>query len=117
MGRVIMLDGHRFQQNGYQGARPKSNWILPTPLPFNHLVDRGLCSEIQLLSGVCEELMDSVYGSSFCQLQDVQGWLWLFVTGAPCLSCVGAMQQFQLLLPGTQLRVTIGEELQFDALG
>merc|ERR1711920_1089656 len=95
------------------GMRSGPDWISPTSLPFNHLVDRSLCSEYQLLSRVCEELAGAVSGEAW---RATRGWLWLFVTGAPCLSCVGAMRQFQLLLPKVEFAVTIGDEVQCDAL-
>mmetsp|Transcript_22996 Transcript_22996/g.72385 ORF Transcript_22996/g.72385 Transcript_22996/m.72385 type:complete len:113 (-) Transcript_22996:71-409(-) len=104
------LQGSRYQQNGYHGARPLQLWILPTPLPRSALVDRSLCSEGQLLSGLCSELAGPETAEGL--LRGVRGWLRLYVTGAPCLSCVGAMRQFQLLLPGVSLSVCIGEELQ-----
>lgn len=111
------LQGHRFQQNGYHGTRSGPGWLCATPLPINHLVDRSLCSENQLLSGICEELAGArTAGSAVERLRGAQGWLHLFVTGAPCLSCVGAMRQFSLLLPGVEFRVTIGEELRYNAL-
>eukprot|EP00811_Abedinium_folium_P028012 NODE_4302_length_1908_cov_6.608647.p1 GENE.NODE_4302_length_1908_cov_6.608647~~NODE_4302_length_1908_cov_6.608647.p1 ORF type:complete len:300 (-),score=78.50 NODE_4302_length_1908_cov_6.608647:265-1164(-) len=106
------LHGSRFQQNGYQGAaRRGQEWILPTRLPLNCNVDRSLCSEAQLLAGICDDLM-----SPTGMLQSARGYLRLFVTGAPCLSCIGSMRQFQLLLPHVALSVDIGEELHCDAV-
>jgi len=110
------IAGARYQQNGYQGSRLVSDKILPTQLPFNHNVDRSLCSEFQLLTGVCQDLLQSQKGDVVRFLAQVQGWLRLFVTGAPCLSCVGAMRQFQLLLPRVTFEVSIGPELQYAAL-
>mmetsp|Transcript_1828 Transcript_1828/g.4098 ORF Transcript_1828/g.4098 Transcript_1828/m.4098 type:complete len:130 (-) Transcript_1828:85-474(-) len=112
------LRASRYQQNGYQGVRSGAAWIVPTVLPINGNVDRGLCSESQLLAGVCEELSSlGAVGTFACTnsrrlLREARGWLSLFVTGAPCLSCVGAMRQFQLHLPRVALTVSIGRELQ-----
>jgi len=108
--------GHRFQQNGYQGSRKGSVWIVPTSLPFNQNVDRSLCSENQLMSLVLEEVAGTGEAGTQRPLEGVRGWLQLFVTGAPCLSCVGAMVQFQLLLPAVAFAVCIGPELHPDGL-
>jgi len=117
------IRGCRYQQNGYHGTRQTENFIIPTSLPFNHNVDRSLCSENQLLSSVCEDVAGQGARPHSLQreadsvlLAQARGWVRLFVTGAPCLSCVGAMRQFQLLLPNVSLCVSIGEELQHDAL-
>lgn len=110
------LAGSRYQQNGYHGVRQTEERILPTRLPFNSNVDRSLCSENQLLAAICEDLVGSRPVNSKALLAKVTGWLRLFVTGAPCLSCVGAMRQFQLLLPQVTLFVSIGDELQYDAM-
>merc|ERR1711924_309761 len=111
-----ILTSSRYQQNGYQGSRRLFDGITATRLPFNHNVDRSLCSEFQLLVGVCQELLGPELRDDFCFLATVQGWLRLFVTGAPCLSCVGAMRQFQLLLPSVSFTVSIGNELQYNPL-
>lgn len=122
------LRNSRFQQNGYQGMRHGREWIVATTLPFNHNVDRSLCSENQLLSHICEDLARSrlqqlgrLTGQQVVPakplLAGARGWLRLYVTGAPCLSCIGAMRQFQLLAPGVQLSVSFGEELQFEDVG
>lgn len=121
------LRSPRFQQNGYHGMRQGQDWIVATSLPLNSNVDRSLCSEYQLLSQVCEDLAGSrlqLSGPSRQQvapgrqlLAGARGWLRLHVTGAPCLSCIGAMHQFQLLAPGVQLSISIGEELQFEGIG
>lgn len=115
-GKSLPLSGERFQQNGFHGTRQMADRIMPTTLPFNHNVDRSLCSEFQLLAGLCEDFFGPVPGDERACLDGVQGWLHLFVTGAPCLSCVGAMRQFQLLLPLVRLKVSIGAELQYAAL-
>merc|ERR1712046_514785 len=95
---------------------------------FNSNVDRSLCSEHQLLRSIVQDLLDGADssqqghnndGALFRQeevLGSADGWLYLFVTGAPCLSCVGTMRQFQLLLPGVCFRVSIGLELEHEAL-
>jgi len=106
------IQGCMYQQNGFQGVRHAGNFILATALPFNHNVDRSLCSENQLLSRVCGECLNWNKAPQKSLLAQVKGWLKLFVTGAPCLSCVGAIHQFQLLLPKVVLTVAIGPELQ-----
>lgn len=108
------LFGHRFQQNGYHGSRESDEYILPTTLPFNHNVDRGLCSEYQLLARLCSEVIGTA-ANGFVVLANTTGAVQLYVSGAPCLSCIGAMCQFGLLLPRVSFGVSIGEELPFDA--
>eukprot|EP00747_Dinoflagellata_sp_TGD_P091251 gnl/TRDRNA2_/TRDRNA2_164991_c0_seq1.p1 gnl/TRDRNA2_/TRDRNA2_164991_c0~~gnl/TRDRNA2_/TRDRNA2_164991_c0_seq1.p1 ORF type:complete len:298 (-),score=49.22 gnl/TRDRNA2_/TRDRNA2_164991_c0_seq1:40-933(-) len=113
-----VLDGcrGRFQQNGYHGSRHSQQWIVATPLPFNRNVDRSLCSENQLLSALCQELAGEEQGMSTAAFAQTTGFLRLFVTGAPCLSCVGAMWQFRLLAPSVVFEVSIGKELEIDAM-
>ncbi|CAJ1350222.1 unnamed protein product [Effrenium voratum] len=81
------VSGGRFQQNGYQGWRPKEDWIRATTLPCNALVDRSLCSENQLLAKLCEDIAQLCPSQG--QWPDARGDLQLYVTGAPCLSCAG----------------------------
>jgi len=111
----VPLCGHRYQTNGYQGVRQSEERITPTPLPCNRNVDRSLCSEFQLLAAVVDELATGGPDPSHA-LAKTRGNLQLYVTGAPCLSCVGAMHQFRLLLPDVHLEVAVGEELAFDAM-
>mmetsp|Transcript_78300 Transcript_78300/g.122169 ORF Transcript_78300/g.122169 Transcript_78300/m.122169 type:complete len:527 (+) Transcript_78300:356-1936(+) len=75
--------------------------------PISGLVNRHLCSEFQLL----KSLVDIFYqesGSTFdCQ---VTGHVRLFVSTAPCVSCLGALRQFTLMFPQASMEVANGEE-------
>lgn len=102
----------RLQQNGYQGSRPLHPFLIATTLPLNGNVDRGLCSEFQLL----EKCLEDLSAGSTAKLAGATGWLQLFVTGPPCLSCAGAMHQFKLEMPLVLFSVSIGEELQYRGM-
>ncbi|CAE7782305.1 unnamed protein product [Symbiodinium sp. CCMP2456] len=107
----VQVTSLRFQKNGFDGWRPSKEWLRPTALPFNVLVDRSLCSENQLLSKLYEKLHDAALSKTSCR---PSGRVQLYVTGAPCLSCVGAMRQFSMLLPLVQLNISIGPEIRPD---
>lgn len=80
-----------YQQNGYDDWRPKKDFLYATCLPCNALVDRSLCSEFQLLSKICEEVASFLSQVQRAPWFDVRGQVQIFVAGAPCLSCVGAI--------------------------
>eukprot|EP00439_Symbiodinium_sp_Y106_P077381 s1485_g16.t1 len=107
----FQVNSMSFQKNGFDGWRPSKDWLRPTVLPFNSLVDRSLCSENQLLSKLYEKLHNAALSKTSCR---PFGRVQLYVTGAPCLSCVGAMRQFSMLLPLVQLNVSIGPEIRPD---
>eukprot|EP00747_Dinoflagellata_sp_TGD_P134323 gnl/TRDRNA2_/TRDRNA2_175303_c1_seq1.p1 gnl/TRDRNA2_/TRDRNA2_175303_c1~~gnl/TRDRNA2_/TRDRNA2_175303_c1_seq1.p1 ORF type:complete len:377 (-),score=51.71 gnl/TRDRNA2_/TRDRNA2_175303_c1_seq1:34-1164(-) len=75
--------------------------------PISGLVDRTLCSEFQSLNALVDEvrLAPSYSGDSA-----VWGLARLFVSTAPCVSCLGALRQFQLLFPTVKVEVANGEE-------
>lgn len=111
-GQKNRLIGTRFQQNGYQGTPRKKNWLCATTLPLNLMVDRRLCSEFQLYSAVCDEILAA--GGPLAEERPahaVQGFLRLYVPSALCASCVGATAQFRLLLPAIAFEVVVGDEL------
>lgn len=74
--------------------------------------DRTLCGEFQVLeklrrraietasNGICDE-------AGVCR--GVSGEVRLFAAVTPCLSCVGAIRQFQLLFPSLSVTVASGE--------
>lgn len=115
-GGGFAVRGSRFQQNGYHAdqGRATTESLRCTRLPFNANVDRSLCSEFQLLARLCDDIILACKSPAL--LPDCRGWLWLFVTGAPCLSCIGTMHQFKALLPLITFCVSIGDELEYEAL-
>lgn len=80
---------------------------------MNFAVDRTLCSEFQLLSELCDVLLAAVSASSAsgavgsaAARGSLRGHAFLFVSAAPCLSCVCAVRQFQLIFPQVSLAVS-----------
>jgi len=66
------------------------------PLAVRRSVERAACAEFRLLSRLAAELE----GSS---TRDVNLEVWLFASKTPCLSCLAAMRQFQILFPRASL--------------
>merc|ERR1712039_328714 len=83
--------------------------LRPLASPISGLVDRGLCSEFQLISAVVDILYRSSEGRHPGEV--FRGCVRLFVSTAPCVSCIWALRQFQLLLPHVRVEVGNGEEL------
>merc|ERR1712032_648385 len=91
---------------GERSEREASWSLRPLPSPISGLVDRSLCSEFQLLTAIIEVCSQGGGVSN----ADVQGGVRLFVSTAPCVSCLWAIRQFQLLFPRVCLQVGNGEE-------
>mmetsp|Transcript_123984 Transcript_123984/g.239082 ORF Transcript_123984/g.239082 Transcript_123984/m.239082 type:complete len:482 (+) Transcript_123984:272-1717(+) len=79
-------------------------------LPIRKAVDRAHCAEFKLLhrlaSSLAEERAEPLIeeGST-----GASGRVQIYVPRAPCLSCLAAMRQFQLLFPGVQLTFAGGK--------
>jgi len=79
-------------------------WLRAFSLPNSSHVDRTRCAEFQVLVELCrlfapEATMPKPQPS-------VVGVLLVFTTTSPCLSCLGAIRQFQLLFPEVLLEVS-----------
>merc|ERR1719203_1231606 len=102
------MEGSFTKENGRRdrGAGGSSALGLLQPLssPISGLVDRGLCSEFQLLGEILDVLWQrgGPQGDKFC------GNIRLFVSTAPCVSCIWALRQFQMLLPSVRIEVANG---------
>ncbi|CAJ1347072.1 unnamed protein product, partial [Effrenium voratum] len=111
-GRVL-LEGTLFQLNGLW-ADPecaRRPWLCAIPLPISKWVDRTLCAEFQLLGEVCEMLNRSGIDLTSPELRySVKGCLNLYLSEPSCVSCIGAMRQFQTMLPGVDLFVEAGSD-------
>merc|ERR1712039_426900 len=109
MGRRSI--GSLHTQNGARDCAPAHpRWLYSTPLPINAFVQRELCAEFQLLEITCDQLFATMAANGATSRSEVSGDLQVFVTGACCISCVGAVRQFQLLWPS--LSVSIGMSLR-----
>eukprot|EP00933_Yihiella_yeosuensis_P055638 TRINITY_DN5448_c0_g3_i1.p1 TRINITY_DN5448_c0_g3~~TRINITY_DN5448_c0_g3_i1.p1 ORF type:complete len:432 (+),score=67.06 TRINITY_DN5448_c0_g3_i1:143-1297(+) len=103
-----VLEGTSFVLNGLRtdpetARRP---WLCAVPLRISKWVDRTLCAEFQLLGEVLEMLNRSGIELTSPELRhSVHGFLSLYLSEPSCVSCVGAMKQFQTLLPGVTLYV------------
>mmetsp|Transcript_25931 Transcript_25931/g.79705 ORF Transcript_25931/g.79705 Transcript_25931/m.79705 type:complete len:86 (+) Transcript_25931:1-258(+) len=69
------------------------------------MVDRTLCSEFQLLSELCDLLQATALAVNPAQAQELRGHVHVFVSCAPCLSCILAIWQFRWILPKVWLAV------------
>eukprot|EP00418_Pyrodinium_bahamense_P096493 CAMPEP_0179032778 /NCGR_PEP_ID=MMETSP0796-20121207/11760_1 /TAXON_ID=73915 /ORGANISM="Pyrodinium bahamense, Strain pbaha01" /LENGTH=220 /DNA_ID=CAMNT_0020729009 /DNA_START=538 /DNA_END=1200 /DNA_ORIENTATION=+ len=102
------LAGALLRENGLRGpSGPPPRWLRATALPISAFVNRELCAEFQLLEATCEALARALAGSGYHESSraQVHGSMQVLVTGASCMSCVGAFRQFQLLWPGIRLSV------------
>eukprot|EP00435_Cladocopium_sp_Y103_P031284 s185_g7.t2 len=126
------LTGAMARENGRRdrGYDPKYALIRPLASPISGLVDRGLCSEFQILAKLVDTVEDTLtqgqgsQGSQGSQgqdgqvqalpvraVRDVRGRIQIFVSTSPCVSCLWALRQCQFHLPQVQLGVVNGEEV------
>lgn len=110
------LTGSMARENGRRdrGYDPKYPLIRPLASPISGLVDRGLCSEFQILAKLVDSLEDTFtqQGSQGSPRPvDVTGRIQIFVSTSPCVSCLWALRQCQFHLPQVQLGVVNGEEV------
>jgi len=108
---AVQIAGSMTKENGRRerGAGPdRKAWPLrAVASPISGLVDRTLCSEFQLLCALMDAFQQAVRPGMD---RTVLGRVSLFVSTAPCVSCIGALRQFQLFLPEVRLEVANGEE-------
>jgi hypothetical protein len=98
--------GSSLSQNGLRNStmsRPR--WLRSTRLPINTFVDRDLCAEFQLLEIICDKFFAAMTSEGTSVFSNVSGHLRLFVTGSCCVSCVGAILQFQRLWSGVSVSI------------
>jgi len=103
-------------------SKSEAWWACDSPLrafqlAVNAAVDRAACAEFQLLSHLAKTLLvDTIKEASpkhMCHPSngantmkpqtDIRGEVRLFVSTTPCLSCLAAMRQFQLLFPSVSI--------------
>lgn len=103
-GRLLRESGLSPEVNGRRPRRPAAPWLQAFRLPLSGHVDRWLCAEFQLLEELCGILVPGD-----CQPTthpEVVGVVSLFTTTTPCMSCIGAVRQFQLLFPEVAIEMT-----------
>mmetsp|Transcript_70009 Transcript_70009/g.204869 ORF Transcript_70009/g.204869 Transcript_70009/m.204869 type:complete len:237 (+) Transcript_70009:102-812(+) len=98
------IEGCLFYECGWSpqvNRRPAPETAMPLlqafRLPLSGHVDRRLCAEFQLLSDLC-----GILSPGNCRSEphpEVVGVISLFTTMTPCMSCIAAIRQFQLLFP------------------
>lgn len=102
------LVGDLFRENGCRNpgnSRPR--WLRAVPLPINIFVERELCAEFQLLEAVCNTISAAISScNNEASREKVFGNVDILISSASCVSCVGAIRQFQLLWPA--IHVTVG---------
>mmetsp|Transcript_71096 Transcript_71096/g.161491 ORF Transcript_71096/g.161491 Transcript_71096/m.161491 type:complete len:215 (-) Transcript_71096:60-704(-) len=79
------------------GGQCRQAWLRPFRLPTSGHVDRSLCAEFQVLNELCSILAPE--GGARDPRPAVAGVVDIFTTASPCMSCLGAIRQFQLLFP------------------
>eukprot|EP00440_Ansanella_granifera_P019982 gb/GFBE01021713.1/.p1 GENE.gb/GFBE01021713.1/~~gb/GFBE01021713.1/.p1 ORF type:complete len:552 (+),score=93.88 gb/GFBE01021713.1/:1-1656(+) len=100
-GSAVCVTGHSFAQP----TESESWWAEESPIRAFQLavrgnVQRAACAEFRLLARLAAELQqERQEGTSDAETRlQVR----LFASKTPCLSCLAAMRQFQLLFPRTQ---------------
>jgi len=107
------ISGSLTKENGRRdrgaagGFDSRGSVLRPLSSPISGLVDRSLCSEFQLLATVLDVLSQATGMSSAAA---TRGYIRLFVSTSPCVSCLWAIRQCQLMLPQVRLEVANGEE-------
>ncbi|CAK9065991.1 unnamed protein product [Durusdinium trenchii] len=97
--------GRMLREHGFQGLRRwQKGWLKPLTLPVNHYVDRSVCAEFQVLNEICDLVNEEALADDMQSCALVEGVVQLLVSTAPCLSCISAALQFQLLFPKVHLQ-------------
>lgn len=102
-GTTRSLRGEGVYENGKTAG---TRWLVPVQPPSCPFADRGTCSEFRMLTAFCEALAREGWRPGASGL--VTGSLVVWVSGPCCVSCVGAVAQFRLLLPGIDVRLAGG---------
>eukprot|EP00928_Gymnodinium_smaydae_P027416 TRINITY_DN21211_c0_g1_i2.p1 TRINITY_DN21211_c0_g1~~TRINITY_DN21211_c0_g1_i2.p1 ORF type:complete len:511 (-),score=131.76 TRINITY_DN21211_c0_g1_i2:477-2009(-) len=108
-----LLRGSLVRENGRRERalpRASGSMLRAVSLPISGLVDRSLCGEFQLLSALLDDAKAAADAAGQ-PLARLRGTVRLFVSTAPCVSCIGALRQCRLILPETRLEVFNGEDL------
>mmetsp|Transcript_80333 Transcript_80333/g.227506 ORF Transcript_80333/g.227506 Transcript_80333/m.227506 type:complete len:559 (+) Transcript_80333:719-2395(+) len=112
-GGAVPLTGSITAENGRRESRERGaadDGALPLRAlssPISGLVNRNLCSEFQLMCAIMDTLQRADGGKSMASLR---GTFRLFVSTAPCVSCIWALRQFQIFLPCACIEVANGED-------
>lgn len=116
-GIAPCVDGHLFRESGLRGSAciaRSVNWLHSFQLPNSSHVDRSLCAEFQVLAELCGVL--SPEGGKASPRDAVVGVLFLFTTCSPCMSCVSAIRQFQVLFPEVALETSEYDDIACSSL-
>ena len=93
--------------SGVSDGLRAQRWLSPLPLSVGGHVDRSLCAEFQVLARTCDAIFEDI---PFADREHFLGQVQLFISAPPCLSCIAAMRQFQLLLPSAGFEVSWASE-------
>jgi len=110
---VTPVTGIMIRENGYWTASNvrggKCRWLQAVKgLRVGPFVDRMLCSEFQMLEELCDGIEKAGGMGTAGQQTSVHGQVRMYISTTPCISCVGAMSQFLMMLPGVSLEVACG---------
>lgn len=94
------VEGRMLREHGFQGLRMwQKGWLKAVVLPVNPNVDRSVCAEFQVFNELCDLVHQTGLADSKEECQGVVGHVQFLVSTTPCLSCVCAVMQYQLLFP------------------
>lgn len=97
--------GRILREHGFQGLRRwQKGWLRALTLPVNLHVDRSVCAEFQVMNEICDFVSQEGLADDKESCPEVAGHVDLLVCTTPCLSCVCAAMQFQLLFSGLRFR-------------
>merc|ERR1719253_1236096 len=99
-----LVEGRMLREHGFQGLRMwQKGWLKAVTLPVNPNVDRSVCAEFQVLNELCDIVHQHGLADSPEDCHRVRGRVKLLASTTPCLSCVCAALQYDLLFPHVRL--------------
>eukprot|EP00746_Dinoflagellata_sp_MGD_P156944 gnl/MRDRNA2_/MRDRNA2_86034_c0_seq1.p2 gnl/MRDRNA2_/MRDRNA2_86034_c0~~gnl/MRDRNA2_/MRDRNA2_86034_c0_seq1.p2 ORF type:complete len:120 (-),score=18.16 gnl/MRDRNA2_/MRDRNA2_86034_c0_seq1:123-482(-) len=102
--------GKLFHESGMRSSGParERGWLHAFRPPNSSLVERTLCAEFGALCEVCVACVPQ--GGARQPRPEVVGFVALFLSTSPCVSCMGALCQFVLLFPELSVEIGILDE-------
>lgn len=105
------LQGAENGENALHERARDSRWLRAVTPPFNPFADRRTCSEFRSFDRLLEELSRAGTSADENLRGRVSGCIMMLINAPPCVSCIGVMQQFQLLYPRVVLHISGGRDL------
>lgn len=113
---VAPLRGSLLRENGFMGKKPSQRfWLRPSVLPNNPYVDHSYCAEYQVLTEMCELIVEHGLADRLDETPNLSGSVKVLVSTTPCLSCVCVCQQFRLVF--TRVEFTFAQLRPWEVEG